>query len=154
MRYYRSTLGGGGIRQPIDTTIDPDLCTGCGECVAVCPSDALTMVDGTAEVTGELSLGCGHCAAVCPGDAITVGSVHDDALQLHTVSATDTYLAPGEFDTAALVRLMRSRRSCRSFQEEQVPRQVLEDLGCVMMCSRQKSPSLGESLHVVHHERR
>ena len=30
--------------------IDKDVCTGCGDCIAVCPTDALELVTGTAVV--------------------------------------------------------------------------------------------------------
>jgi nitroreductase/Pyruvate/2-oxoacid:ferredoxin oxidoreductase delta subunit len=116
------------MRRPIDTEIDPELCTGCGECVRVCPSEAIAMVDGKAVVTGEFSIGCGHCAAICPTDAIEVGFEDGTALELVTVQETGDFVAPGEFDASALVRLMRSRRSCRNYAERPVPREVLEDL--------------------------
>ena len=114
--------------RPIDTVIDPDECIGCGECLRVCPTDAFTMVEDKAEVTGSESIGCGHCAAVCPTDAITVGFVDDDALNLESVAAENRYIGPGEYDAATLVKLMRSRRSCRNFREKSVPRDMLEDL--------------------------
>ena len=116
------------MRRAIDTKIDPGRCTGCGECVRVCPSSSLEMREDVAVVTGKWSLGCGHCAAVCPADAVTVGFTDEEAMRFASFASDDRLLEAGEFDTASLVRLMRSRRSCRNYQDRPVPRNVLEDL--------------------------
>jgi len=116
------------MRRKNTTTIDSELCNGCGLCVKVCPSEAMELVDGKAVVTGEHSLGCDHCAAICPTGAISVGFVDDDAVELANVEVEDRWLPYGQFDVPALVALMRSRRSCRDFSDEPVPRSILEDL--------------------------
>lgn len=116
------------MKLPVATKIDRELCTGCGLCVAVCPSRTLTLVDSKAEVTGEHSMHCDHCAAVCPTDAVTVEGVTEDALHLSTVENMEDWLPYGQFDTAALVQLMRSRRSCRTFSDKPVDKAILEDL--------------------------
>ncbi len=41
-------------------------CLGCGDCAAVCPSDAICVKDGIAYVNGSKCLGCGLCAKTCP----------------------------------------------------------------------------------------
>jgi len=111
------------------TEIDRDRCTGCGLCVAVCPSQTLSLVDGKAVVTGTYSLECDHCAAICPEGAITVRGLDRDALTLATIECRDDVVVPyGGFDTARLVELMRSRRSCRLFSDRPVERDILEDL--------------------------
>jgi nitroreductase/NAD-dependent dihydropyrimidine dehydrogenase PreA subunit len=110
------------------TTIDADRCVGCGRCVAECPRDTLELIGGKAVATGEHSMGCDHCAAVCPEGAIDVGFVDGDVTALSTLDVADTWLPHGEFPTADLVQLMRSRRSCRHFRSSPVPLDVLQDL--------------------------
>ena len=48
---------------------DDDACTGCGECVQVCPVDALTMEGDFPTVDEEWCIGCGVCVSKCPATA-------------------------------------------------------------------------------------
>ncbi len=115
------------------TTIDEELCTGCELCVQVCPRKAISMLNGKAAVTGEHSLNCGHCMAICPAGAITVGAIDDSMSRFVSFQPDRKWLPYGEFDTAQLVRLMASRRSCRNFLDKPVAQSILEDLvkiGC------------------------
>ena len=115
-------------RRVVTTVIDPDLCTGCGRCVVVCPADTLSLVGGKARVTGAESLNCGHCEAACPEGAIRVGSTPADTVAFQTVAVGDQAVAPGASDVPALLRLMGSRRSCRRFAPDPVDPAVLADL--------------------------
>lgn len=51
--------------------IDSRRCTLCGDCVGVCPTDALT-IHRQLEVllTPQACIQCGVCAAICPVGAI------------------------------------------------------------------------------------
>ena len=112
----------------VTTTIYAELCIGCGQCVAVCPKETLTMEDGKAVVTGSESLNCGHCAAACPTDAIQVAALDPALAKFANFSADNRWLPHGQFDTATLVNLMGSRRSCRNFTDQPVDGTLLEDL--------------------------
>jgi len=57
---------------PTVAKANPNLCTGCGMCVYVCPYDALTLKDGKVEVNEVLCEGCGTCSATCLRAAIQV----------------------------------------------------------------------------------
>ena len=109
--------------------ITSEQCTGCGLCVSICPSQALSLTeDGKAEVSGECAFACGHCAAVCPEEAIKVTSLDNDSLEFSTFQPDGRWLPPGETDIAGLVRLMRSRRSIRMYQDRPVAHDLLLDL--------------------------
>ena len=96
------------INRSVSTIIDKDLCIGCGLCVKVCPLTTISMQDGKAVVTGKESLSCGHCAAACPEDAIRVMGIDEFPLSFSTFKEDQRWLKHGDFDTAQLVRLMRS----------------------------------------------
>lgn len=114
--------------RPVSTVIDLNKCTGCGLCVEICPSDTLSLVGGQAQVTGQDSLGCDQCAAVCPVGAVTVERAQNEALKFATIDVPESWLPYGETDLAQLVHLMRSRRSCRLYDDKPVPAAMLEDL--------------------------
>lgn len=59
----------------IDEVVKSDLCTGCGTCVALCPSNAIKLNrnnDGSYEphIKSENCKSCGSCFRVCPGKGI------------------------------------------------------------------------------------
>lgn len=56
-------LGGG-------TKECPNGCIGFGTCAARCPFDAITVVDGVAQVNAKKCTGCGTCVAACPKQII------------------------------------------------------------------------------------
>lgn len=45
-------------------------CKGCHECVDVCPSEAISFVEGGASIDQKRCTGCGICSTVCRFDAI------------------------------------------------------------------------------------
>ncbi|MBU2551849.1 MAG: 4Fe-4S binding protein [Proteobacteria bacterium] len=60
---------------PFTAEIDPERCTGCGDCIGACLREgALYRVEGRdprlAEVNPALCQGCGVCVAACPENAI------------------------------------------------------------------------------------
>ena len=112
----------------VTTVIDAEKCNGCELCVKVCPSNTISMQDGKARVTGNRSLHCGHCLAVCPVDAVQVDAIDPDSLTFGHFDLQNRWLPHGDFDTAHLVQLMASRRSCRNYTDQVVERSMLADL--------------------------
>ncbi len=49
-----------------------DWCQGCGECVKICPSDALRLESGRVQVDHERCVTCGYCAGRCPDFCLKV----------------------------------------------------------------------------------
>ena len=116
------------IDRKVTTVIDAEKCIGCELCVKVCPSNTISMQDDKARVTGERSLQCGHCMAVCPVAAVRVDAIDAQSLAFNSFELKSRWLAPGDFDTAHLVQLMASRRSCRNYTDQGVERTLLEDM--------------------------
>ena len=62
---------------PLMAAVNPELCDGCGECVAACPYSAIEMGEGKAGVNKAGCKGCGGCVPVCPRDAVDLKGYTD-----------------------------------------------------------------------------
>lgn len=45
-------------------------CTGCGDCVEICPVEAIEIKDGVVVIDDEACIECGECVDECPTEAI------------------------------------------------------------------------------------
>jgi ferredoxin len=67
---FPEILGNSGFKP----ALNPDTCTGCGECETRCPFHAISM-DGVAVVDPAKCLGCGTCAVICPEEALSMEKI-------------------------------------------------------------------------------
>ena len=59
-----------------EPTVDVEKCTGCGECVDICPDDVYELQnEKSVPVRAEDCSGCESCIEVCEQEAITVTEV-------------------------------------------------------------------------------
>ncbi len=49
--------------------IDSEKCVGCGGCIDLCPSIAISMIDDLVIIDDQLCTECGICVKVCPMNA-------------------------------------------------------------------------------------
>jgi ferredoxin len=54
------------------SSVDNDICLGCGLCNEVCQFGALSMSDGIAVVDGDICMGCGVCVSKCLKGALSL----------------------------------------------------------------------------------
>ena len=59
-----------------EVKVDSEKCTGCGECVDICPVEVFELQDEkSVPVNAEECVGCESCVEVCEHEAITVTEV-------------------------------------------------------------------------------
>jgi ferredoxin len=53
-------------------TVDIEKCTGCDNCVQVCPLEAIQLQDSVAVIDEDTCTECGLCVDECPSGAISL----------------------------------------------------------------------------------
>ncbi len=68
--------------EPIQASIDPELCAGCRLCNAICPYGAISFVEeeNISRVNEALCKGCGTCVATCPSSAARAKHFSDEQI--------------------------------------------------------------------------
>jgi len=67
--------------------VNPELCTGCEECIDICQLDALTMADSMARINLDRCIGCGNCVPICSSSAIELQKKEEELLPLEDTVA-------------------------------------------------------------------
>ena len=62
-------------------TLEKDQCVGCTNCIKRCPTEAIRVRDGKAQIISERCIDCGECIRVCPHHAKKTRFDHMDKLQ-------------------------------------------------------------------------
>lgn len=52
--------------------LEPDKCMLCGGCVAVCPTDCITVYEAWMDINQGDCTNCGACVKVCPVGAMEI----------------------------------------------------------------------------------
>lgn len=108
--------------------IDNTICIACGACIDICPDRVLqTGEKGDVIIVGERCMLCGHCHALCPVEAISIPALKYD-LGLVNIGEKSFTSQTEPVAPAALLQLMRARRSCRVFKSDPVELSLLTDL--------------------------
>ncbi len=101
-------------------------CLGCGACIEMCVFEVLELVEENgkpvARFTNQASENCFHCGwclAVCPVNALTL-----EGLPASSLEEVETPSCAPE----ALKALLLRRRSCRSYSDKPVSRELLESV--------------------------
>ncbi len=79
--------------EAITSSVNQDLCGGCGICTVLCPYGAMQMIseDGRrfASTLEALCKGCGTCGAACPSGAITMSHFEDGEILAQIEALTE-----------------------------------------------------------------
>lgn len=87
-------------------------CMGLGDCVKVCPQDAICIQNGIAHIDTRRCIGCGLCAKVCPQHIITV--INDVESVLVTCSNTEKGAAVRGKCTNGCIGCKKCEKNCPS----------------------------------------
>jgi len=100
--------------------INPDICTGCGECVQVCRFDAIHEQDGIYHVDPIACDGCAACVYQCPQDSI---KIHEQIVGQWFRSASrfgplfHAALRPAQENSGKLVTMVKQRARLLAMDE-------------------------------------
>lgn len=82
------------VANPYVIQHDPDLCINCGNCVEICPMDALIAdEEENVYLRQERCIGCGLCISVCPTSAVEMTRKPAAEQPRTPNNTTDTYIA-------------------------------------------------------------
>jgi len=95
-------------------------CIGCTKCIKVCGFNAITMIDGIAEIDTDKCTLCGACVSACPVEAIFIrkrGQVAIDRNKYRNVwvfaEQKDGEISPVVFELLGKGRELADKRECK-----------------------------------------
>jgi len=108
--------------------VNEDNCIGCGECLKVCPANAIFLDSNRAFIDGGLCIGCASCIAACPQEAVDVPwEAGGETIQEKMVEYAKAVLEPRRGKTAFVNFAVKITKECDCLAKDD-PR-ICPDIG-------------------------
>ena len=85
-------------------------CLGYGDCAAICPRDAISVVNGVARVDSKKCIGCGMCVSECPHSIIRL--IDDTSRVVVECSNHDKGASTRKYCSNGCIGCMKCQKSC------------------------------------------
>lgn len=85
-------------------------CMGLGSCVRACPENAITIIDGVANVDEDKCIGCGKCASTCPKKLIQI--VPDKRIAIVKCASKDKGIIVKNYCSAGCIGCKICEKKC------------------------------------------
>ena len=104
----------------LNFTVDKEKCIKCGLCLSDCISHIIKNDEnGFPKITNSSNcIGCQHCFAICPAGAISVFGKNPE----------NTSFCSDMPNSIQMENLIKMRRSCRQFKQENIDKETLQKL--------------------------
>lgn len=104
-----------------------DRCKGCGECVSVCPTGAISLEEDRALINRSLCIGCASCLAACANMAIFVDFEAGDKLQEKMAEYAFAVLREKQGRSCFINFALRINKECDCWRSHNPP--IAPDVG-------------------------
>lgn len=111
----------------ISPVVRKDECIGCGECLKVCPANAIRIENKKSVIDKSKCIGCASCIAACPTSAMFIDLVSGGAVQQKMIEYAAAVLRGKKGRAAFLNFAIRINKECDCWNEE-TPR-IAPDIG-------------------------
>ena len=106
-------------------------CTACGECVNLCPADAITLDDVKAHIDQDKCIGCAECMSVCRFHAVKCNWGEETEVMQKSVAEHALGVLKGKLKKAAFFNFIISvTKDCDCFGSPNM-RKIVDDIGIV-----------------------
>mgnify|MGYP000377270156 CR=1 FL=1 len=103
-------------------------CVGCGDCVAHCSQQAISLIEKKAKIDPEKCIGCGECILICPNKAIDIQWSQDVPLFQKKMVEYTAAVLQGKKDRAFFLNFLTSiSPACDCYGHSDAP--IVQDIG-------------------------
>jgi ferredoxin len=105
------------VASPFMAVTDPEICSGCGNCVERCQMEAMSLDGGVSVLDETRCIGCGLCVTTCSTDSLTLMRKPDAQQPLVPKNTREKYIrmgqSRGKMKTSDLIRMQVNSKKDR-----------------------------------------
>jgi len=112
----------------VSPKVDKKLCNGCGDCIEICPQQAISYIEKKSKIDKDKCIGCAECITFCPKGAIQIQWNETSIIFQKKMVEHAFGLLKGKIDKAIFINfLMNISPACDCYGHSDAP--IVSDIG-------------------------